>query len=313
MNTIKDIDLNLLVYLDVLLRERNVTRAAAQLNITQPAMSNGLKRLRNLLNDPILVRTSDGMTPPQRALDMQESLRTVLYSVEEMIQPVREFDAPTSKRVFRIMASDYAASTLMPRLLSQLEEQAPHVSLDIMTPSDISFHDVENGKVDLAINRFEKLPQSFHQKVLWQDEFSCLIHREHPLLNSYTLDEYLKAQHVWVSKTGFGVGVGMDPQDVQKLGWVDEALAELGKRRQIKVFTRNYHVAMYLARQGLIATLPTRAAALYKDDDHLVTKEPPFRIPGLTLTMIWSPLLQHDAGHRWFRQLVADTAANEAF
>lgn len=88
MNTIKDIDLNLLVYLDVLLREKNVTRAAAQLNITQPAMSNGLKRLRNLLNDPILVRTSDGMQPTQRALDMQESLRTVLYSVEEMIQPV---------------------------------------------------------------------------------------------------------------------------------------------------------------------------------------------------------------------------------
>ncbi|HAD47519.1 MAG TPA: LysR family transcriptional regulator, partial [Idiomarina sp.] len=98
MNTIKDIDLNLLVYLDVLLRERNVTRAAAQLNITQPAMSNGLKRLRNLLNDPILVRTSEGMMPTQRALDMQEALRTVLYSVEEMIQPVREFEAATSDR-----------------------------------------------------------------------------------------------------------------------------------------------------------------------------------------------------------------------
>ena len=134
MNTIKDIDLNLLVYLDVLLRERNVTRAAAQLNITQPAMSNGLKRLRNLLNDPILVRTSEGMVPTQRALDMQESLRTVLYSVEEMIQPVREFEAATSDRVFRIMASDYAASTLMPRLLEALDEQAPNVSLRYHDP-----------------------------------------------------------------------------------------------------------------------------------------------------------------------------------
>ncbi|MGM0482013.1 MAG: LysR family transcriptional regulator [Pseudomonadota bacterium] len=311
MNTIKDIDLNLLVYLDVLLRERNVTRAAAQLNITQPAMSNGLKRLRGLLNDPILVRTSEGMRPTQRALNMQESLRTVLYSVEEMIQPVREFEAATSNRVFRIMASDYAASTLMPRLLKALDEQAPHVSLDIMTPSDISFHDVENGKVDLAINRFEKLPQSFHQKELWVDEFSCLIHKQHALLKNYTLDEYLKAEHVWVSKTGFGVGVGMDPHDVQKLGWVDDALDKLQRRRHIKVFTRNYHVAMYLARQGLIATLPTRAAELYQSDDALAIKEPPFAIPGLTLTMIWSPLLQHDAGHRWFRQIVADTAAAE--
>lgn len=308
MNNIKDIDLNLLVYLDVLLRERNVTKAAAQLNITQPAMSNGLKRLRSLLNDPILVRTSEGMIPTDTAKRMQEPVRQILYSVEEMVQPAREFDPATTDRVFRIMASDYAASTLMPRLLPSLQAQAPKVTLDIMTPSDISFHDVENGKVDLAINRFEKLPQSFHQKALWEDDFSCLMRRDHPLLQDYTLENYLKAEHVWVSKTGFGVGVGMDPHDVQKLGWVDEALGQLGRKRDIRVFTRNYHVAMHLARQGLIATLPTRAAKLYEADEQLVLKAPPFNIERLDLTMIWSPLLQHDAGHRWFRQLVADTA-----
>ena len=308
MNNIKDIDLNLLVYLDVLLRERNVTKAAAQLNITQPAMSNGLKRLRSLLNDPILVRTSEGMIATETAKRMQEPVRQILYSVEEMVQPAREFDPATTDRVFRIMASDYAASTLMPRLLPSLQAQAPKVTLDIMTPSDISFHDVENGKVDLAINRFEKLPQSFHQKALWEDDFSCLMRRDHPLLQDYTLANYLKAEHVWVSKTGFGVGVGMDPHDVQKLGWVDEALGKLGYKRDIRVFTRNYHVAMHLARQGLIATLPTRAAKLYEGDDELVLKAPPFAIEQLDLTMIWSPLLQHDAGHRWFRQLVAETA-----
>lgn len=310
MNNIKDIDLNLLVYLDVLLRERNVTKAAAQLNITQPAMSNGLKRLRTLLNDPILVRTSEGMLPTETALRMQEPVRQILYSVEEMVQPAREFDSATSDRVFRIMASDYAASTLMPRLLEKLHQQAPYVALDIMTPSDISFHDVENGKVDLAINRFEKLPQSFHQKNLWEDDFSCLVRKDHPLVANYTLKNYLEGEHVWVSKTGFGVGVGMDPHDVQKLGWVDEALGKLGHKRSIRVFTRNYHVAMHLARQGLIATLPTQAATLYKDDDELVMLKPPFDIPALELTMIWSPLLQHDAGHRWFRQLITDTAAH---
>jgi DNA-binding transcriptional LysR family regulator len=308
MNTIKDIDLNLLVYLDVLLRERNVTKAAAQLNITQPAMSNGLKRLRNLLNDPILVRTSEGMLPTETALRMQEPVRQILYSVEEMVQPSREFDVASSDRVMRIMASDYAASTLVPRLLKQLKQQAPNVALDIMTPSDISFHDVENGKVDLAINRFEKLPQSFHQKKLWEDNFSCLVHKDHPLVQTNNLESYLASEHVWVSKTGFGVGVGMNSDDVQKLGWVDEALGKLGHKRNIRVFTRNYHVAMHLARQGLIATLPTQAATLYKDDDELVILSPPFHIPPLELTMIWSPLLQHDAGHRWFRQLIVDTA-----
>lgn len=310
MNQFRQIDLNLLVYLDALLRERNVTRAAEQLNITQPAMSNGLKRLRNLLNDPILVRTSEGMMPTERALAMQPQVRQILYSVEEVIQPSRTFIAAESERVFRLMISDYAASTLMSPMLVALREQAPNVTIDLMTPSDVSFHDVENGKVDLAINRFDELPQSFHQKSLWHDDFACLLRNDHPLLQNYTLETYLEARHSWVSKTGFGVGIGMNPNDVQKLGWVDEALTKLGHQRRIKVFTRNYHVAMYLAKEGLVATLPSRAAKLYADHPDLVLREPPFAIPSIELKMIWSPLLQHDDGHRWFRQLVADVAGS---
>ena len=113
---ISKVDLNLLVYLDTLLRECNVTRAANQLNITQPAMSNGLKRLRALLNDPILVRTSDGMVPTERAKELQPVIRGVLLTLEETLQPNRDFEPASSNRVFRIMASDYAASTLAPML-----------------------------------------------------------------------------------------------------------------------------------------------------------------------------------------------------
>ncbi|HLV49126.1 MAG TPA: LysR family transcriptional regulator [Aliidiomarina sp.] len=309
MNHFRQIDLNLLTYLDALLRERNVTRAAEQLNITQPAMSNALKRLRDLLNDPILVRTSEGMMPTERALAMKPQVRQILYAVEEVIQPSRNFEALASNRVFRIMVSDYAASTLMAPLLNALREKAPGITLDLMTPSDVSFHDVENGKVDLAINRFDDLPQSFHQKLLWNDDFACLVHKNHPLLEHYTLENYLAAQHSWVSKTGFGVGIGMTPDAVQKLGWVDNALAQLGHTRHIKVFTRNYHVAMHLALEGLVATLPRRAANLYKDNPDVVLCEPPFPIPAIDLHMIWSPLLQHDEGHRWFRSLLADVAS----
>src|SRR5262245_16213581 len=109
---IERIDLNLLVYLDVLLRERNVTRAASYLNITQPAMSNGLRRLRELFDDPLLVRTSEGMTPTERALELQPVVRGVLASVEREVQPRKPFDPAESTRLFRIMASDYAESTL---------------------------------------------------------------------------------------------------------------------------------------------------------------------------------------------------------
>ncbi|MBA6291895.1 LysR family transcriptional regulator [Colwellia sp. MB3u-70] len=308
---ISKIDLNLLIYLDVLLREKNVTRAAGQLNITQPAMSNGLKRLRTLFNDPILVRTSDGMVPTERARTLAPAIRKILLELEEALQGEEEFNELNSQRVFRLMASDYAASTLLPKLLKRINKIAPNVTIDIMTPSDVNFHDVEAGKIDMAINRFDELPQSFHQKTIWRDSFSCLFSANNPIVSKFNLNTYLSAKHVWVSKTGFGVGVGMDPKDVQKLGWVDEALARLGKQRNIKVFTRNYHVAMQLALEDeLVATLPTRAALIHKNDANYTVLKPPFDIPDIELKMIWSPLLHHDASHIWFRQLVIE-AANE--
>lgn len=307
---ISKIDLNLLVYLDVLLREKNVTRAADQLSITQPAMSNGLKRLRELFSDPILVRTSEGMMPTARALQLQPIVRDVLSKLEATIQPETEFDPATSNRTFRIMSSDYAETTLIAKVLGELRQQAPSVTLDIVTPSDVSFHDVELGKVDMAINRFEELPMSFHQKVIWYDTFSCMVNKAHPCIPDFDLDSYLNHQHVWVSKTGFGVGVGIDPNEVQKLGWVDAELAKLGKKRDIRVFTRHYHMALWLAKeQGLIATLPTKATEIYADNADVIVLEPPFDIPPIALKMAWSPLLHHDAGHIWLRRLIVEVGS----
>jgi DNA-binding transcriptional LysR family regulator len=306
---INRVDLNLLVYLDALLRERNVTKAANQLNLSQPAMSNGLRRLRDLFDDPLLVRTSDGMTPTERALELEPIVRDVLTNIEKAVQPRSAFDASAAQRVFRIMASDYAESTLFPSVLSKLRTEAPGLTLDIMTPSDVSFLDVERGKVDMVINRFDAMPQSFHQINLWNDSFSCLMSPENPILEDFTLESYLQAKHVWVSKTGMGVGVGVNPDDVQRLGWVDAAINKLGKKRQIRVFTRHYQAAMTLAEQNdLIVTLPTRAAQLNKDNPRLVLREPPLEIPPLELKMAWSPLLQHNPANKWLRKLIVDTA-----
>jgi len=306
---INRIDLNLLVYLDALLRERNVTQAANQLNLSQPAMSNGLRRLRELFDDPLLVRTSEGMTPTERALELEPVVREVLTSIDRAVQPRSAFDAENADRVFRIMASDYAESTLLPSVLDQLRTLAPGLTLDIMTPSDVSFLDVERGKVDMVINRFDSMPQSFHQIHLWNDGFSCLLSPENPVLDDFSLENYLKAKHVWVSKTGMGVGVGVNPDDVQRLGWVDAALDKLGKKRQIRVFTRHYQAAMTLAEQNdLIVTLPTRAALLKRDNPRVVLREPPLEIPPLELKMAWSPLLQHNPANKWLRKLIADTA-----
>ena len=282
-----------------------MTRAAEELGISQPAMSNSLRRLRDLFGDPILVRTSDGMTPTDRALELQPLVRNVLSAAEQVILPKTEFDPAASSRIFRIMASDYTESTLLPVLLRQLRKEAPGIRLDIMTPSDVSFHDVERGKVDLVINRFDSLPQSFHQVHLWDDSFSCVLSAENPVIKHWNLDSYLTSKHVWVSKTGMGVGVGMTPNDVQRLGWVDEALAKLDAKRDITLFTRHYQAALLLGEQDdLIVTIPTMTAMGMAKNPKVVILDPPFEIPRMRLKMVWSPLLQHDPGHKWLRQII---------
>jgi DNA-binding transcriptional LysR family regulator len=268
-------------------------------------MSNSLRRLRDLFGDPILVRTSDGMTPTDRALELQPMVRKVLSAAEQAILPKTEFEPMESNRIFRIMASDYTESTLLPVLLRQLRKQAPNIRLDIMTPSDVSFHDVERGKVDMVINRFDSLPQSFHQVHLWDDSFSCVMSANNPVKDRWSLESYLSSKHIWVSKTGMGVGVGMTPDDVQRLGWVDEALSKQGVKRDISLFTRHYQVALLLAEQDdLIVTIPSMSAKSIANSGKVVILDPPFEIERMRLKMVWSPLLQHDPGHRWLRQLI---------
>ena len=309
MKKLNQIDLNLLVYLEVLLRERNVTQAANQLGLSQPAMSNGLRRLRALFDDPLLVRTSEGMTPTERALELEPLVKDILLGVDRAMQPATEFEPRAAQMVVRIMASDYAESTLFPAVLTELRDNAPDITLDIMNPSDVSFLDVERGKVDLVINRFDQMPQSFHQITLWQDSFSCLLSPNHPILDDFSLESYLSADHIWVSKTGMGVGVGVDPSDVQRLGWVDSALAQLGAKRRIRVFTRHYQAAMTLAEQNdLIVTLPTRATWLKQNDPRVAIRQVPFDVPPLELKMAWSPLLHNNAPHRWVRQFITRIA-----
>jgi len=303
------IDLNLLVYLDVLLRECSVTRAANALGITQPAMSNSLRRLRETLGDPLLVRTSEGMVPTERALALQPMIRSALATLEQVVEADAEFDAASSRRVFRIMTSDYGEATLVPGLLQRLNDEAPGVVLDILTPSDMSFLEVERGQVDLVINRFDSMPQSFHQTTLWQDSFSCLLSIDNPIVDDFSLETYLQANHVWVSKTGMGAGTGLTPQDTKRLGWVDEALRRIGQQRHITVFTRHYQSAALLAEQkSLLVTIPTRAALAQRDNPNLVIHQPPFEIPMFELKMAWSPLLQHNSAHRWIRRLIVEVA-----
>ena len=117
--------------------------------------------------------------------------RVLQRKIDKAVQPRSDFEPDQAQRVFRIMASDYGEATLFPAVLAKLRDLAPGITLDIMTPSDVSFLDVERGKVDMVINRFDSMPQSFHQIHLWDDTFSCILNVDHPMLENFTLDNYL--------------------------------------------------------------------------------------------------------------------------
>ncbi|MGS2723032.1 LysR family transcriptional regulator [Porticoccus sp. GXU_MW_L64] len=307
---IRNVDLNLLIYLSALLEERNVSRAAERLAITQPAMSNALKRLRELFADPLLVRTSEGMTPTDKARALEPELAAVLASVEAMVQTEEDFDPAATEVTFRIQCSDYIEFTLLLPFIAQVQQQAPGIDFDILSPGDASLQAIEKGIVDLAINRFSRLPQAFHQATVWRDNFCCLVHKDHPYAAQQTLEQYLSAEHMWVNKTGLGAAQGVSRKaDVHKLGWVDEALAALDESRNIRVFSRHYMVASHLERlPHLIATLPRRMAMVQAQNPDLRIVKVPFQVVPIEVKMAWSPLLQHSAPHKWLRRSLLETA-----
>lgn len=301
---IRNVDLNLLVYLNVLIDEKSVSKAANKLALTQPAMSNALKRLRDLFDDPLLVRAAGSMTPTAKALSLKPEVEALLKMAEAITQPSEQFNPTTAEVTFRIMANDYIESTLIAPFITAQLSKNPGINFDVLSPSDVNLQDMEKGTIDLAINRFNGLPRSFHQASVWRDNYCCLTHPKNTFLQQSGLDDYLKKEHIWVNRAGWGPEAAVtNKSGKQKLGWVDEALWQLEQTRKIRVFTRHYMVASLLCQsEQLIATLPRRQAKLLTSHTDLVISPVPFQIVPIEVKMIWSPLLHHAPAHQWLRR-----------
>ncbi|RJS94174.1 LysR family transcriptional regulator [Salinisphaera sp. Q1T1-3] len=294
---IRDVDLNLLVMLDALLREKSVTRAARAMDITQPAMSNALKRLRKLLGDPILVRTAQGMQPTARAEQLHRPVRNALSQMEAALAPNRAFEPATAERLFTVLITDYAASVLMPHIVGVLEREAPHIALNILSAGTDAIDQVERGEADFLINEFGRLPANFHQQRLWTDRLACLIRADHPALladgGRLTLETFVAQRHVLITQTGVG------------LSHIDEVLADLGLSRQISVLTRHYQLPRELVAQSdMIVALPARIARYQARHLGLAVHEPPLTLPAFEIGIAWGALDHHDIAHRWLRERI---------
>lgn len=286
---ISTFDLNLLRVLDALLRERNVSRAAERLALSQPAVSNALNRLRDLLDDPLLVRVGRAMQPTPRALELEAPIRAALRQIEESLSEGMRFDPAHSRQRFTIAMTDYAEMLLMPRLLSRLAEQAPGVRLDVrhLTPR-LPSEALEKGELDLVLGRFEALPPRFSSS-RWMSETlqvaACKGHSQ--LRQGLGLQTFLQLRHLWV-------------HGGQTRGMVDQWLGEQGLTRDIVYSTPNYLQAAHIAAGSeLVAVLPTRLARYFAGLLPLELFDLPFELGPFHLDVVSLELRQRDAALQW--------------
>lgn len=293
---ISTFDLNLLRVLDALLRERNVSRAAERLSLSQPAVSNALNRLRDLLDDPLLVRVGRSMQPTPRALALEVPIRDVLQRIEESLSADAPFDPASSRQRFRIAVTDYVELILMPRLLKLLAERAPGVQIDIqhLSPT-LPAEALDKGELDLVLGRFESVPPRFRSQRWLSETLQLVAHREHPQLAAgLDLDGFLGLRHLWV-------------HGGQTRGMVEQWLGERGLSREIVYTTPNYLQAAHIvASSELVAVLPSRLAQYFSGLLPLQLQALPFDLGPFHLEVVSLGLRQRDAALQWLHECILE-------
>lgn len=294
VNNLRAIDLNLLVVLDALLHERNLTRAAARLPMSQPAMSHALARLRALLGDPLFHRTRGGLRPTPHALALEAPLRDVLAQVRRLLAGA-VFEPAASRRAFRLAMSDYGASVLLPPLMGRLRRDAPGIDLEISYASRSGMiAGVADGQLDLALAVFGETPAEIQRAVLFEESFVCVADAAAGLPS--TLADYLARPHVLVAAS----------QD-QRAAEVDAALARIGQSRRVALRLPHWTAApAVLAGTDLVLTVARRAVE--PAPAGLAVGPVPFAIAPLGFEMIWHQRADADAGLGWLRALLGQLA-----
>ena len=301
-SVLRRLDLNLLVVLQTVLETRNVTVAARRLNMSQPAASRALGRLRTLFGDQLFVKGPKGVIPTPRAEALSDVVGKLLAEIAEAVERP-SFDPAASERVFRMATTDYGALSVLAPAVAGLVREAPRIGLDIVPLTDASFTDLASGNLDFALYTDDPAPARLRHTVLFNERYVTLARKDHPAAagarnGRVSMDDFLAHGHILVNVTG------------GRLGVVDEALAQLGVARQVAVSLPYFSVAgMLAARTGLLLTLPGRAAAGMADELGLLMLAPPVDLETFAYHLLWHPRGDADLGAKWFRGRLADAVA----
>lgn len=290
-------DLNLLLTLEALLAERNVTRAAARLNLSQPAVSTQLKRLRDLFGDPLLIPAHRGMTPTAKALSLMAEMRPALDHLRAALAG-KDFDPSKTETTFTIACSDYSQSVVVLPLILHLRKTAPLVRLAVkaLSPSGLCA-ELARGEADLALMTPELAPPELRYQPLFAERY-VLIGRHPKLKRGLSLEDYLKLDHVMVSPSGGGFETP-----------VDHALAARGLKRKVVLSLASFLIVMeVVARSDFVALVPERLPRR----EGLRAVAPPLPVEGFTMGMAWHERSHSHAPQRWLRETIAGLSRKNA-
>jgi DNA-binding transcriptional LysR family regulator len=296
---LRRLDLNLLVVLHTVLETRNVTAAARRLNMSQPAVSRALTRLRSLFQDQLFVKGPKGVIPTPRAEGLSDVVVRLLAEIGDAVERP-SFDPTTSNRVFRIATTDYGALAVLAPTIAALTSEAPRVGLDIVPLNASSFTDLGTGNVDFALYSDDPVPPQLRHMVLFQDGYSTVARADHPAAvgaidGRMAMADFLDHGHILVNVAGGRSGVA------------DEALDLLGLARHVAVSLPYFSAAGTLAAAtDLLLTLPDRVADSMSEELGLVRLEPPLSLPAFAYHLLWHPKNDGDPAAVWFRKRLGE-------
>jgi DNA-binding transcriptional LysR family regulator len=294
---LKDIDLNLLLVFRELLTERRVSAVARKLELSQPAISNALIRLRRLLGDELFLRTSKGMEPTPYAMQLAEPIAYALSTIHNSLNQRASFDPATSERKFTIGMTDIGEIYFLPKLMDVLARVAPNVSISTVRNTAVNLRDeMEAGHVDIAAGLLPQLKAGFFQRRLFRQSYVCMFREGHALdKRKVTLKDFAEAEHVVVISGGTGHAK------------VDESIERKGVHRNVKLTVPHFvAVGHILSTTDMIATVPERYARECLTPFRLKYVKHPVALPDIGINVFWHAKYHKEPGNQWLRGVVFD-------
>jgi DNA-binding transcriptional LysR family regulator len=295
---LRQFDLNLLVALDALLIERNVTRAGERLHLSQPAMSGILARLRHVFNDELLVRVGRHLEPTAFAAELARPVRACVQGIEDLLSTQRAFSPQTETRTFVIAASDYVVLLLLGPLVKRLTALAPNIGVRFVSLESSVADRLAMGEIDFCVVPTE-LDPAFPSVPLFDDSWICAVWAGHPTVGDrLTVEQFLALPHLT-----FNIS------DPEHTSLADEHLARIGYERKIVASTDSFATAPFLLREtSLVTMIQRRLGARLERSADIKLLEPPFEIPPMCERLAWNPRFSASLAHAWMREQLVEAA-----